>query len=163
MNMEAAMKQIGFIGVGIMGKSMARNLMKHGYTVHVYARTPKKAQDLIEEGAILHPSIAQCVKASEAVITMVGYPSDVEEVYCGENGIFASAKEGTLLIDMTTSSPKLAAMLHEHGKIRHLAVMDTTATSLAMDNDIPVIVFALAEPENIVRVLGGEKLGTLVK
>lgn len=102
------MKQIGFIGVGIMGKSMARNLMKHGYTVHVYARTPKKAQDLIEEGAILHPSIAQCVKASEAVITMVGYPSDVEEVYCGENGIFASAKEGTLLIDMTTSSPKLA-------------------------------------------------------
>ena len=46
---------------------------------------------------------------------------------------------------------------------RHLAVMDTTATSLAMDNDIPVIVFALAEPENIVRVLGGEKLGTLVK
>lgn len=128
MSMEAAMKQIGFIGVGIMGKSMARNLMKQGYTVHVYARTPKKAQDLIEEGAILHPSIAQCVKVSEAVITMVGYPSDVEEVYCGENGIFASAKEGTLLIDMTTSSPKLAAMLHEHGKIRHLSVMDAPVT-----------------------------------
>ena len=97
------MKKIGFIGVGIMGRSMVRNLMKHGYELHIYARHPQKVADVVAEGAHFHDTITSCVKASEAVITMVGYPSDVEEVYLGENGIFSAAANGTLLIDMTTS------------------------------------------------------------
>lgn len=62
------MKKIGFIGVGIMGKSMVRNLMKHGYELHIYARHPQKVADVVEEGAHLHSTIASCVKASDAVI-----------------------------------------------------------------------------------------------
>lgn len=122
------MKHIGFIGVGIMGKSMAGHLMQQGYMLHIYARHPQKAADIVEKGAILHATIADCVRASEAVITMVGYPSDVEEVYLGENGIFAAAREGMLLIDMTTSSPKLARMLYAHGKARALSVLDAPVT-----------------------------------
>ena len=122
------MKKIGFIGVGIMGRSMVRNLMKHGYELHIYARHPQKVTDVVAEGAHFHDTITSCVKASEAVITMVGYPSDVEEVYLGENGIFAAAANGTLLIDMTTSSPRLAKMLYAHGKARSLAVLDAPVT-----------------------------------
>lgn len=125
---ESRMKKIGFIGAGIMGKSMIRNLMKHGYEVHLYARTPRKAADLAAEGVILHESIAQCVTASEALISIVGYPSDVEEIYLGEDGILAHAKAGMLLIDMTTSSPKLAQTLYEHGKVRRVNVLDAPVT-----------------------------------
>ena len=75
------MKQIGFIGVGIMGKSMVRNLMKAGYDLHIYARTKSKVEDVSGEGAVFHDSISDCVKDCEAVITIVGFPRDVEEVY----------------------------------------------------------------------------------
>lgn len=122
------MKKIGFIGVGIMGSSMVRNLMKNQYEVHIYARHPKKVESIVKEGAVLHDTIADCVRASEAIITMLGYPSDVEEVYLGENGIFAAASAGSLLIDMTTSSPKLADMLYAHGKARSLDVLDAPVT-----------------------------------
>ena len=66
------MKKIGFIGVGIMGKSMVRNLMKAGYELHIYARTKAKVEDVIGEGAIFHETISECVKDCEAVITIVG-------------------------------------------------------------------------------------------
>ena len=81
------MKEIGFIGIGVMGKSMVRNLIKKGFTVSIYTRTKQKALDVIEEGALWCDSIAECVKQKYAVITMVGYPKDVEEVYFGEKGI----------------------------------------------------------------------------
>ena len=64
------MKKIGFIGVGIMGKSMVRNLMKAGFELHIYARTKSKVEDVIGEGAIFHETIAECVKDCEAVITL---------------------------------------------------------------------------------------------
>ena len=63
------MKKIGFIGIGIMGKSMARNLMKAGYELHVFARDKAKAEDLIAEGALFHDTIKSCVAGCEAVIT----------------------------------------------------------------------------------------------
>ena len=75
------MKKIGFIGVGIMGKSMVRNLMKAGFELHIYARTKAKVEDVISEGAIFHESIGECVSECDAVITIVGFPQDVEEVY----------------------------------------------------------------------------------
>ena len=100
------MKKIGFIGVGIMGKSMVRNLMKTGYELHIYARTKAKVDDVISEGAIFHESIKECVPGCDAVITIVGFPRDVEEVYFDEGGILENADPGTYLIDMTTTSPK---------------------------------------------------------
>lgn len=102
------MKKIGFVGLGIMGKSMTRNLMKAGYELHIYARTKAKVEDVISEGAVFHDSVGACAAEVDAMISIVGYPADVEEVYFGEDGILDSAKPGTYVIDMTTSSPKLA-------------------------------------------------------
>ena len=70
------MKKIGFIGVGIMGKSMVRNLKKAGFDLHIYARTKAKVEDVIAEGVTFHDSIADCVKDCEAVITIVGFPQE---------------------------------------------------------------------------------------
>ena len=122
------MERIGWIGAGIMGKPMAKNLMKAGYEVHVYARHPEKVEDIVEEGATFHATIADCVKASDVVITMVGFPSDVEDVYFTPGNIMDSAEEGKVLIDMTTTSPALSQKLYDEGKRRGLSVLDAPVT-----------------------------------
>lgn len=122
------MKQIGFVGVGIMGKSMVRNLMKAGFELHIYARTKSKVEDVIGEGAIFHDTIAECAAGRDAVITIVGFPEDVEEVYFAEGNILDSADAGTYLIDMTTTSPKLARRIAEEGKPRGFHVLDAPVT-----------------------------------
>ena len=122
------MKKIGFIGVGIMGKSMVRNLMKAGFELHIYARTKSKVEDVISEGAAFHESIGECVKDCEAVITIVGFPKDVEEVYFDEGNILDSAREGTYLIDMTTTSPMLAQKIYEAGTKKGFHVLDAPVT-----------------------------------
>lgn len=122
------MKKVGFIGIGIMGKSMVRNLMKAGFQVAVYTRTKEKAEDVIAEGAVWCGDVKTCAAGRDAVITIVGYPKDVEEVYFGENGIIASADPGTFLIDMTTTSPKLAARIYEDAKKTGLKALDAPVT-----------------------------------
>lgn len=125
---ECRMKTIGFIGVGIMGKSMVRNLMKAGYEVHIFARTREKAEDVIAEGAVFHDSIANCVKERDAVITIVGFPKDVEEVYFDAGNILDSAKAGAYLIDMTTTSPMIAEEIYKEGTQRGFHVLDAPVT-----------------------------------
>ena len=122
------MRKIGFIGVGIMGRSMVRNLMKAGYEVHIYARTKEKVEDVISEGAVFYDSIADCVKDRDAVITIVGFPQDVEEVYFDSGNILDSASPGTYLIDMTTTSPMLAEKIFEEGTKRGFHVLDAPVT-----------------------------------
>jgi len=122
------MHKIGFIGVGIMGKSMVRNLMKAGYELHIFARTRAKVEDVISEGAIFHDMIQDCVKGCDAVITMVGFPKDVEEVYYDELGILNSAEKGTYLIDMTTTSPMIAEELFEKGMEKGFHILDAPVT-----------------------------------
>lgn len=122
------MEKIGFIGVGLMGKSMVRNLMKAGYELHIYARTKAKVEDVISEGAVFHDTIADCVKDRDAVITIVGFPQDVEEVYFDSGNILDSASAGTYLIDMTTTSPMLAEKIYEEGTKRGMHVLDAPVT-----------------------------------
>ena len=122
------MKKIGFVGVGIMGKSMVRNLMKAGYDLHIYARTKSKVEDVISEGAVYHDTVGECASDVDVMISIVGYPKDVEEVYFGEKGILNSAKEGTYVIDMTTSSPKLAKKIYDAAKEKGLHAMDAPVT-----------------------------------
>ena len=122
------MKKIGFIGVGIMGKSMVRNLMKNDFEVSIFARNKEKVLDVISEGANFYPTIKECVSRCDAVITIVGFPKDVEEVYFGENGILENIKEGTYVIDMTTSSPKLAVEIFEKAKEKGIKALDAPVT-----------------------------------
>ena len=99
---------IGFIGTGVMGRSIASHLVDAGYTLSVHNRTRSKAQDLLDAGAQWHDSAASVARTSDVVITMLGFPADVEETYMGAKGVIANARPGTLFIDMTTSSPLLA-------------------------------------------------------
>ena len=122
------MNKIGFIGVGIMGKSMVRNLMKAGFELHIYARNKEKVGDVISEGANFHESIRDCVKDCEAVITIVGFPKDVEEVYFEEGNILDSAESGAYLIDMTTTSPMLAEKIYKEGTEKGYHVLDAPVT-----------------------------------
>ena len=122
------MKNIGFIGVGIMGRSMVRNLMKAGYEVHIYARNRAKVEDVINDGAIFHETIEKCVSGRDAVITIVGYPADVEEVYFGEGGILGAADKGAYLIDMTTTSPALDKRISKEAEIRGFHMLDAPVT-----------------------------------
>lgn len=115
---------IGFIGTGVMGSSMAHHLLKAGHPLHVYTRTKKKAEPLIEEGAIWEDSVAELAKKVEIVITIIGTPKDVEEVYFGEGGLIENAKPGTYLVDMTTSKPSLAIEIYERAKEKGIHALD---------------------------------------
>ena len=118
-----AVKTIGFIGLGVMGASMASHLLGGGYELTVYNRTKEKAEPLIEKGARWADSPAEVAAASEVVITIVGYPKDVEDVYLGPKGILET-KKGGYVVDMTTSSPILAKRIFKEAKAKGIAALD---------------------------------------
>ncbi|MDN5106552.1 NAD(P)-dependent oxidoreductase [Aliarcobacter butzleri] len=118
------MKKVAFIGVGVMGKFMVSNLLKNGFEVSIYARNKAKVEDSIKEGAIFCESIKECVQNKDAIITIVGYPKDVEEVYLSQDGIINYASQNSYLIDMTTTTPTLSVKIHEEAKKKNLKALD---------------------------------------
>ncbi|QDM01474.1 NAD(P)-dependent oxidoreductase [Aliarcobacter butzleri] len=118
------MKKIAFIGVGVMGKFMVSNLLKNGFEVSIYARNKAKVEDSIKEGAIFCETIKECVQNKDAIITIVGYPKDVEEVYLSQEGIINSASQNSYLIDMTTTTPTLSVKIQEEAKKKNLKALD---------------------------------------
>ena len=129
------MTAIGFIGTGVMGRSMAGHLLTAGHAVHVFNRTRAKAQPLVERGAVWHDAPGGVAATADVVITMVGMPADVEEVYLGGtaavpkgHGIIDRTRPGAILIDMTTSSPALAARIAAAAAARGLVALDAPVT-----------------------------------
>ncbi|MGB5911641.1 MAG: NAD(P)-dependent oxidoreductase [Promethearchaeia archaeon] len=118
-------EKIGWIGTGVMGKSMCMHILKAGYEIFVYNRTKEKARELIKAGAKWCSSPKEVAKQCDIIFTIVGFPQDVEEVYLGENGILAGIEKGAILVDMTTSEPTLAQRIYE--KARELAVSSIDA------------------------------------
>ncbi|MDM5216360.1 NAD(P)-dependent oxidoreductase [Bacillus velezensis] len=117
-------KTVGFIGLGVMGNSMASHILEAGYPVLVYTRTKKKAEENLNKGAVWQETVKDLSEKADIIITMVGYPSDVEEIYLGENGILRHAKEGAFVIDMTTSKPSLAKKIAEKAKEKSIHALD---------------------------------------
>ena len=115
---------VGFIGLGIMGKPMARNLMKAGYSLVVHNRSRAAVDELSKEGAQTAASSQDVAARSEILITMLPDSPDVELVYSGENGIFAGAKPGMLLIDMSSISPVVARKLAADAEKRDVDMLD---------------------------------------
>lgn len=115
---------IAFVGTGVMGASMAGHLMDAGHTVVVFNRTPSRAAPLVVRGAIEAGSAGDAAARADIVITMVGYPVDVEDIYLGPGGIVESARDGAVLIDMTTSSPELARRISAAADARGLTALD---------------------------------------
>ncbi|MFC2341438.1 MAG: NAD(P)-dependent oxidoreductase [Selenomonas artemidis] len=122
------MKKIGFIGLGLMGAPMAGHLMDAGYELSVYNRTKSKADALVARGARYCDTPGACAKGQDVVITIVGYPADVEELYLGADGILDNLAPGAYTADMTTSSPTLAARIYEEAKNRGIYALDAPVT-----------------------------------
>lgn len=116
--------KIGWIGTGVMGRSMCGHLLDAGYSVTVSNRSAAKAKDLVDRGAVLVDTPRKVSERSDVVFTIVGYPADVREVVLGAEGTLAGAKPGTILVDMTTSEPALAVEIHRAAKEKGVESVD---------------------------------------
>ncbi len=115
---------IGWVGTGVMGLSMCHNLMTEGYKCTIFSRTKSKAQPLLDAGATWADSPAQVAAASDVCFAIVGMPEDVESVFLGEQGLVAGAKDGSIVVDMTTSKPELAVRIYEEAAKKSVAAVD---------------------------------------
>ncbi len=107
-----------------MGNAMCGHLISAGHRLHIYNRTPSKARNLVDKGALWCESPRDVAQSAAIVFAMVGYPQDVEETMLGEKGVIASMAPGGMVIDMTTSSPDLAVTLYEAAKGRRIDALD---------------------------------------
>lgn len=118
------MEKVGFVGLGIMGAAMAKNLLGAGHDLVVHNRTRAKAEALAEHGAQVADSPGEVAQKCGVVITMLPGPPDVWQVVAGEGGLLDSAQEGSVIVDMSTSSPALARELHRAAKERGVGTLD---------------------------------------
>jgi 3-hydroxyisobutyrate dehydrogenase len=126
MKLEVSPQQtrIGWIGTGVMGRSMCEHILDAGYRVTVYNRTRSKADALVERGARWADSPRDVAAASDVVFSIVGFPDDVREVILGDDGALAGAKSGSVLVDMTTSRPALAVEIADAAAKRGVVSID---------------------------------------
>ncbi len=117
-------ERIGWIGTGVMGKSMCSHILKAGFKVSVYNRTKNKADELIKKGAEWCSNPKEVAEKSDIIFAIVGFPKDVEEVFLGENGILNGAKAGSIIVDMTTSEPTLAQKIYDEAKKKGVSSID---------------------------------------
>ena len=115
---------IGWIGTGVMGRSMLLKLQEAGYPAVVYTRTPSKAEANLAKGAQWKSSPAEVAEVADIIFTIVGFPQDVREVYFGEKGILQAVKAGSILVDMTTTEPSLAQAIFESAKKKGVSSID---------------------------------------
>ena len=171
------MEKVGFVGLGIMGAAMARNLLGAGHELVVHNRTRAKAEELAKHGASVADSPREVAEKSDVVVTMLPGPLEIEEVVAGESGLLEGPREGTLIVDMSTSSPILAQKLYRFAKDRGVGMLDAPVSGGdvgAIDGTLSIMVggeeddFERARPlfvamgETVVHV-GGPGAGQVVK
>ncbi len=116
--------QVGFIGLGIMGKPMAKNLLKAGYALTVHNRSSEPAEELAAEGATIAGSAKEVAQSTEVIITMLPDSPDSELVALGENGILAGAREGSVIIDMSSISPLVSQKIASEASRKNIDMLD---------------------------------------
>src|SRR5918997_1563694 len=117
-------ERVGFIGLGIMGGPMARNLMEAGYGLTVHNRSPEKAEELGEAGATVAETPGEAAENSDVVITMLPDSPQVREVVAGEDGVLEGISQGSLIVDMSTISPVVTEELAEAVKQKGASMLD---------------------------------------
>ncbi len=121
---EPGKTRVGWIGTGVMGRSMCQHVLSKGYAATVYNRSKEKAKALLDAGAAWGDSPRAVAERSDIVFAIVGFPRDVREVFLGRDGALAGIKAGGVLVDMTTSEPSLAREIHEAAKAKGVASVD---------------------------------------
>jgi 3-hydroxyisobutyrate dehydrogenase len=157
-------KKLGWIGLGVMGRSMCAHLLGAGHAVTVYTRTPARADEVIAAGAVWADSPRAVAEASDVVFTMVGFPRDVREVALGEGGVLAGLRAGGILVDMTTSEPALAVEIAAAARARGAWALDAPVSGGdvgAREARLSIMVGGDAKPFEAVRPLF-ERLGRTI-
>ena len=124
MKVEPGKTRIGWIGLGVMGRSMCGHLIDRGFDATVYTRTKKTADTLLEKGASWAGSPKAVAEESDVVFSIVGFPDDVREVILGPHGALAGSKAGNVLVDMTTSNPSLAVEIYQAAERKRVHSID---------------------------------------
>ncbi len=124
MMIASGVTRIGWIGTGVMGRTMCGHLLAQGFSVTVHNRTPDKARELLDRGAQWADSPRAVAQASDVIFTIVGYPRDVRQVVLSEDGTLAGSKPGNILVDMTTSQPSLAVEIAQAAAARGVFSLD---------------------------------------
>lgn len=120
--------KVAFIGTGIMGTAICGHILDAGYDLTVHNRTKSKAEALLARGAKWADTPADAARKADVVFTMVGYPTDVEDVYLASDGLIRAARKGAYLIDLTTSSPQLARDIHDAAEVEDKHAFDCPVT-----------------------------------
>ena len=121
---EPGTTRIGWIGIGVMGRSMVGHLMEKGFSATIFTRTKAKADELISAGAAWAKTPKAVAEQSDVIFSIVGFPNDVREIMLSEDGTLAGATEGNVLVDMTTSDPSLAIEIAETAKTKGVFSVD---------------------------------------
>ncbi|MBX3440910.1 MAG: NAD(P)-dependent oxidoreductase [Planctomyces sp.] len=124
LNIAPGKTRIGWIGTGVMGRSMVGHLMEAGFSATIYNRSKDKAADLLDQGAAWADTPQAVARQSDVVFAIVGFPADVREVFLGDQGALAGARSGAVLVDMTTSEPTLAVEIHDTAKRKGVHAVD---------------------------------------
>lgn len=124
MTVEPGSTRIGWIGLGVMGRSMCAHLIDRGFSATVYTRTRETADSVLEQGATWADTPKSVAERSDVIFSIVGFPRDVREVVLGPEGALAGCEAGNVLVDMTTSEPSLAVEIHEAAKAKGVASVD---------------------------------------
>lgn len=143
------MKRIGFIGLGTMGLPMAANLLKKGYEVTVYNRTPGKADELVSLGAEVAASPAQTAQAADVIFTMLSNDAAVLETFLGENGLLSGVKPGQTFIDCSTVSPGTSRRLYEELAGHYADFLDAPVTGSKPAAESGTLVFMVGGSEDV--------------
>jgi len=142
------MKNIGFIGLGIMGKPMAKNLLKEGYPLIVYDIVPQKVDDLVDAGAKAGKSSKDVAEKSEIIITMLPNSPEVREAVLGKDGVLDGARPGTILIDMSSIAPLASKEIAERAKEKKVVMLDAPVSGgepKAVEGTLAIMVGGPAE------------------
>jgi 2-hydroxy-3-oxopropionate reductase len=115
---------VGFIGLGLMGKPMAKNLLKRGHRVVAHSRSPSPVEELVAAGAERAGSPEEVARRTKRIITMLPDSADVEQVVEGMNGIFNTIQPGTIIIDMSSIAPAVARRLADAARTRAATMLD---------------------------------------
>ena len=145
--------RIGWIGTGVMGLPMCQHVLSKGYPVTVHNPTKSKAQPLLDEGARWAETPRAVAEQSDVVFTMVGFPEDVREVYFAESGILAGGKPGTILVDMTTTSPSLAQEICQVAASKSLHAIDAPVSGGDVGARAGTLSIMVGGNEDIVQVI----------
>ncbi len=145
--------KIGWIGTGVMGRSMCGHLMAKGFEATIYTRSPEKAQELVDRGARWVDSPKAVAENSDVIFAIVGFPSDVREVFLGPEGALAGSKAGNVLVDMTTSEPSLAVEIFNAAKLKGVYAVDAPVSGGDIGAKEARLSIMLGGEQNIVEAL----------